>query len=148
MRRTVGAPAPRAVSAPAYAKPDAPGVHMGLNTTVAVYHVVGAADTFEEAAQAVFGMLSEAQTKYPDWPRVVYLDVEGHRGDAAGFDPDFYEFQQDFWFSTVAPFATAFETPLTGPLLNPEPQRNDLPDALRIGGDERPHTGQVIPDAG
>lgn len=121
---------------------------MGFDTSVAVYHIVAAEDSFEAAAQAVFAGLIEAQRKYPDWPRVVYLDIEGHAGDAGGFDPDFYEFQQDFWFSTVAPFTTAFETPLTGPLFNPEPQRNDLPDVLRIGDDERPHAGQVIPNAG
>ena len=70
----------------------------------------------------------------------------GHEGDAAGFDPDFYEFQQDFLFSTVAPFVTALETPLTGALVNPDPQRNDVPDRLNIGGDTRPHAGQVIGD--
>ena len=104
---------------PEYAKPDAPGVHMGFDNSVSIYHVVGPEDSFETAAQDVF-----------TWLR------------------DFYEFQQEFWFSTVAPFVTAFETPMTGPLVNPDRQRNDVPDALRIGGDDRPHTGQVIPDAG
>ncbi len=62
------------------------------------------------------------------------------------FDADFYEFQQDFWFSTVAPFVQAFELPVTGGLVNPETQRNDVPDRLNIGGDVRPHAGQVIGD--
>ena len=132
--------------APDYAKPDAPGVHMGFDNTVAVYHVVMPEDSFEHAARAVMGLLREAQDRFPDWPRTVYLDVAGHEGDAAGFDPDFYEFQQDFWFSAVAPFATAFETPITGGLVNPEPQRNDVPHRLRFGGDDRPHAGQVIGD--
>jgi len=72
--------------------------------------------------------------------------VAGHEGDAAGFDPDMYEFQQDFWFSAVAPFVQAFETPLTGGLVNPDRQRDDVPDRLNIGEDTRPHTGQVIGD--
>ena len=133
-------------SAPDYAKPDSPGVHMGFDNTVAVYHVVAPEDSFEAAAHAVIGLLRQAQDQFPDWPRVVYLDVAGHEGDAVGFDADFYEFQQDFWFSAVAPFTTAFETPVTGGLVNPEPQRNDVPHRLEIGGDTRPHAGQVIGD--
>ena len=131
---------------PEHAKPESPGVHMGFDNTVAVYHVVGPDDTFEQAARAVIALLRQAQDQFPDWPRVVYLDVAGHEGDAAGFDPDFYEFQQDFWFSAVAPFTSAFETPITGGLVNPEPQRNDVPHRLTIGGDTRPHAGQVIGD--
>ena len=138
---------PPTMSAPAYNKPETPGLHLGFDNTVALYHVVEADDTFEEAVQAVFGLLKEAQARYPGWPRLVYLDVHGHRGDAAGFDADFYEFQQEFLFSVVAPFVTALDAPLTGPLLNPEPQRNDVPDRLRLGTDARPHAGRVIPDA-
>ena len=133
---------------PDYAKPDAPGVHMGFDNTVALYHVVAPDESFEEAAQHVFTLLREAQERFPDWPRVFYLDVAGHEGDAAGFDADFYEFQQDFLFSTVAPFVAALETPLTGGLVNPDPQRNDVPDRLRIGADARPHAGRVVPDHG
>lgn len=131
---------------PDYAKPDAPGVHMGFDNTISVYHVVLPEDTFEDAAQAVFALLRDAEARFPGWPRVFYLDVAGHEGHAAGFDPDFYEFQQDFLFSTIAPFVQALETPLTGGLVNPQPQRNDVPDRLNIGGDVRPHAGQVVPD--
>lgn len=132
---------------PEYNKPEAPGLHLGFDNTVALYHVVEAGDTFEDAAGAVFGLLVEAQTRYPGWPRVFYLDVNGHDGDAAGFDADFYEFQQEFLFSVVAPFVTAFDTPLTGGLVNPEPQRNDVPDRLRLAADDRAHAGRVVPDA-
>ena len=133
---------------PAYAKPDAPGVHLGFDNSVAIYHVVAPDDSFEDAAQAVFGLLRDAEARFPGWPRAFYLDVAGHDGDAGGFDPDFYEFQQDFWFSTVAPFVQVFETPLTGPLANPDRQRDDVPDRLTIGEDTRPHAGQVIGDHG
>lgn len=131
---------------PAYAKPDAPGVHMGFDNSVALYQVVLPEDTFDEAAQAAFGLLRDAQARFPGWPRVYYLDVAGHEGEAGGFTPELYEFQQDFLFSTLAPFVTALETPLTGGLVNPEPQRDDVPDRLRIGGDTRPHAGRVVPD--
>lgn len=123
---------------PAYNKPDAPGIWMNFDNSVSIYHVVEADDDFETAARDVFGYVKKAQEDFPDWPRVFYIDIRGHDGDQAGFDADFYEFQQEFFFSTLAPFLTGFEMPLTGPLLNPERQRNDLPDRLvvRIETDE------------
>lgn len=133
---------------PAYHKPETPGVHVAPDNSVALWHVVAPGDTFEAAAQALVALLAEAQRRFPGWPRVFFLDVDGHAGDAAGFTPDLYELQQDFWFSAVAPFVTAFETPLTGGLVNPAPQRDDVPERLRIGGDARPHAGQVIPNHG
>lgn len=133
---------------PAYAKPETPGVHVAPDNSVAIWHVVAPGDSFEDAAHAVVARLAEAERRFPGWPRVFYLDVDGHEGDAAGFTPDLYELQQDFWFSAVAPFLTAFETPLTGPLANPEPQRDDVPERLKIGGDVRPHAGQVVPNHG
>ncbi|WP_179270948.1 hypothetical protein [Rubricoccus marinus] len=133
---------------PEYNKPDSPGIHMGFDNTVAIYQVVAPEDTFEAAATEAVDFLREAEQRFPGWPRVFYLDVAGHDGDAGGFDPDFYEFQQEFFFSVLAPFISAAEMPLTGGLVNPEPQRNDVPDALRFGEDVRPHAGQVVPDHG
>ncbi|MDX1438907.1 MAG: hypothetical protein R3284_03290 [Rubricoccaceae bacterium] len=132
---------------PEYNKPEAPGLHLNFDNTVSVYHIVAPEESFEEAAQSVFDLLKEAETRYPGWPRTFFLDIAGHDGEAAGFDSDFYEFQQEFLFSVIAPFVAALETPLTGPLVNPDPQRNDFPDRLNIGGDRRPHRGTVIPDA-
>jgi len=132
---------------PEYNKPEAPGVHMGFDNTVSVYHIVEEEDTFEVAAQAVFDLLKDAQERFPDWSRVFFLDIAGHEGEAGGFSHDFYEFQQEFLFSVVAPFVSAFETPLTGGLVNPDSQRNDLPNRLNIGRDVRPNSGTVIPDA-
>ena len=119
---------------PEYRKPDTPGISMNFDNTISVYHVVGAGDTFEGAARDVMALLRDSQSQYPDWPRVLYVDIEGHRGPNHGFDDDFIEFQQELLFSTMAPFVTALETPLTGPLLNPDPQRNDVPDELVIRG--------------
>ncbi len=117
---------------PAYNKPESPGVWMNFDNTVAIYHVVQPTDTFYQATQAVFGVVKEAQDRFPDWPRVFYLDINGHTDPHHGFEDDFVEFQQEFWFSAIAPFLTSFDLPLTGPLVNPNPQRNDLPDELVI----------------
>ncbi|MEM1095031.1 MAG: hypothetical protein AAGJ10_10545 [Bacteroidota bacterium] len=117
---------------PEYSKPDAPGIWMNFDNTVSVYHVVGPDDTFEKAAQDLFGVVKEAQEQFPDWPRLLYVDIVGHIDNTGRFSEDFVEFQQEFMFSTVAVFVTALELPLTGPLLNPNPQRNDFPDSLGI----------------
>ena len=95
--------------------------------------VVEAEDRFVDAVQRAFGLIKEAQTRFPGWLRTFYLEVNGHAGDHSGFDEDFLEFQQELFFSTMAPFLTAFDLPLTGPLLNPETQRDDLPDEIVIG---------------
>ena len=74
---------------------------MQFDNTVAIRHIVRAEDTFEQAAAAIFNYLKKAQDDFPDWSRVFYLDIEGHTGESAGFDEDFYEFQQEFFFSTM-----------------------------------------------
>jgi hypothetical protein len=119
---------------PEYNKPDAPGIAMNFDNTVSLYHVVARQDSFEDAVTAVFSLLKTAHDKYPEWPRVFYVDIEGHAGPRDGYDDDFYEFQQEFWFSTIAHFVTAFELPLVGRLINPNPQREDLPDQLVVSG--------------
>ena len=105
---------------------------MNFDNSVAIYHVLGPELTFEEAAYEIFEAVREAQNRYPDWPRIFYLDIVGHASDSHPFDNDFIELQQEFWFSMIAPFLTSFELPLTGPLVNPEVQRNDLPDSVLI----------------
>ena len=104
---------------------------MGSDNVVSIYHIVEADDDFDAAAQAVFTLIKEAQVRYPDWPRVVYLDVRSHDGERHGFDDDMFEFQQEFMIATMGPFLTAIDMPLLS-VWNPEDQRNDLPDALAI----------------
>ena len=125
---------PGATYEPAHNKPDEPGIAMNFDNTVSIYQKVLADETFEQAVTEAFGYIREAQASFPDWPRIFYLEIEGHKGDRHGYDDDFFEFQQEFWFSTIAHFVYAFETPLTGGLVNPQPQRNDLPDQLVIKG--------------
>jgi hypothetical protein len=119
---------------PEYNRPDEPGIAMNFDNTVSLYHIVEPDDTFEEAVSGIFSLVKRAESEYPGWPRVFYLDIRGHSGDRNGFDDEFFEFQQEFWFSTIAHFVTAFETPITGGLVNPNSQRNDLPDQLVISG--------------
>jgi hypothetical protein len=118
---------------PEYRKPETPGISMHFDNTVSVMHVVGPEDTFEAAAQGAVDLLREAERRFPGWPRTFYLDIEGHVGEDGRFSEDMVELQQEFLFSVIGPFVRAMETPLTGGVVNPDPQRNDVPDRLRIG---------------
>lgn len=117
---------------PLYQKPDAPGVWMNFDNTVSVYFVVEPQHTFETAAQGIFEMLKDAQQQFPDWPRILFLDVIGHTDDLGRLEDDMVELQQEFLFSVAGPFVTALSAPLVS-ALNPELQNNTFPDRLRIG---------------
>ena len=120
---------------PDYDKPDTEGIHMNFDNTVSIYHVVGPKDDFEQAAQDVFAYLREAQNEFPDWPRVLYVDIEEHREDGPNgprFEEDFREFQQEFLLGALGTFFTALALPLVQ-VVNPQEQRNDVPDALNLG---------------
>lgn len=117
---------------PNYNKPEQPGVALNFDNTVSIYYVVKEEERFEDAARAAVDLLREAQERFPDWPRTFYLDIAGHADEQGRLEEDFVEFQQEFLFSVIGPFVTAMDTPLTGGVLNPEPQRNDVPDRLRI----------------
>lgn len=114
-----------------YNKPEHPGIWMNFDNTISIYHIVGKNDSFEKAALDLFDLVLDAQRRFPNWPRALYLDIEGHVLPNGQFEEDFVELQQDFLFATIAPFVTALETPLVDGM-NPEPQRNDVPDKLNI----------------
>lgn len=44
-----------------------------------IYHRVMKRENFEKAANDIYDLLVEAQKKYPDSPRVLYLDIDSHR---------------------------------------------------------------------
>jgi len=116
---------------PEYNKPDAPGIHMNFDNTVSLYHIVGAEDDFETAAHDLFDLLSEAQEDFPDWPRVLYIDIENHVRDDGRLEEDMIELQQEFLIAAMGKFFTALALPLVS-VVNPDSQVNDLPDELRL----------------
>jgi len=124
---------------PEYNKPEAPGLHMNFDNTVSLYHIVGAEDDFETAAQDVFALLKEAQERFPDWPRVLYLDIQGHLDGQGRFTDDMIELQQEFLIAAMGKFFTALALPIVA-VVNPDTQVNDLPDelVLQAPGSELP----------
>jgi len=114
---------------PEYNKPDTPGIHMNFDNTVSLYHVVAEDDDFETAANDVFDLLQEAQDRFPEWPRVLYLDIEGHLNSEGRFEEDMVELQQEFLIAAMGKFFTALALPIVA-VVNPDNQVNDVPDEL------------------
>ena len=116
---------------PEYNKPDAPGIWMNFDNTVSVYHIVEEQHDFDRASRDIFARLQEANQKFPDWPRVLYLDIQGHLDPHGRFDPDMVELQQEFLIEALGEFWTALDMPLVS-VVNPRPQNNNIPDSLSI----------------
>jgi len=53
----------------------------------ALYHVVQAGESFQTAAPIVVLIIRNAQRRAPGHPRVLYLDIDGHRLVDGSFDP-------------------------------------------------------------
>jgi hypothetical protein len=99
---------------------------------VLLSHEVRAQDDFAQAAHDVFILLRAAQIQHPGVPRRLIISIDGHTGDRAGYDPDFFEFQQEFMLGAMGRYFTRIEMPLTGDLSNPEPQDDNIGDGLQV----------------
>lgn len=98
---------------------------------VAIYHRIMRRENFETAAKDLFRLLAEAQKKEPGRKRVLYLDIDGHKNQAGGFDEDMFELQRHFIVEFLLPYFSEVHIPL-GSFVNKEEQRNDIPDQLDI----------------
>lgn len=79
----------------------------------------------------ILKLIRDAQEEYPNKPRAVYLDIEGHRNEQGGFDADTYELQTKFAMEFLLPFVTDLHIPLIS-LTNTKDQDNEIPDVLEI----------------
>ena len=81
-------------------------ITMREDHVVLLQHRVTAEDDFARAAADVFTLLTTAQEQHPGGIRSLVLTIEGHVGERAGFDPDFFEFQQGFLLGAIGKFLT------------------------------------------
>ena len=115
-------------------KPEQPGITLTQDGHAAILLCIGPDESFDDAATKLFQLLQQAQSQFAGVPRHLYIEIDGHRGERAGFDPDFFEFQQEFLLGSMGQFFTMIDMPLTGALGNPEAQNNDVADRLKIDG--------------
>jgi hypothetical protein len=117
---------------PTYNRPDKPGITLTAEGTVCILLQIEAEQSFEDAAAGVFKLLRSSQNRFPGVPRHLCVEIDGHTGIRNGFDEHFFEFQQEFLLATMGVFCTMIDAPLTGCLMNPDPQINELPDRLDV----------------
>jgi hypothetical protein len=114
-------------------------------TAMALYHCVYPEENFEQAAREIFDLVRHTIEFFPNAKRSLYLDIEGHRTSTDAFDKDMFELQKDFLLGYLMPFLTEARVPLAH-ARNPNPQRDDLPDELRIyaSSDEVPNDVEIV----
>lgn len=101
--------------------------------TMHLYHYMKAHDKFESTANMLVNLIYEAQKSNPDHPRILYLDIKGHRNKLGGYDQDAYELMSEFIPKHLLMWLTVAHTPL-GTLTNPY-QMNDVPEGVEITGE-------------
>lgn len=99
--------------------------------SIAIYHRVMRREGFEETARILLHLVRDARDKAPDKPRVLYLDIDGHRNEAGGFDGEMFELQQEFVLGFLMPFLKEVHMPLAS-ASNPREQSNEVPDELHF----------------
>lgn len=95
---------------------------------IAIYHVMRGKENFEDTADMLFQMVKSAATKHPGKPRILYLDIEGHRNKAGGFDHDAFEVQQGFILGFLGRWLSEVSMPLMH-TRTPQ-QHEDVPESL------------------
>lgn len=104
----------------------------GLSSTPALlYHCVFAEEQFESSAEMIVTLIHRAQQAEPGRPRVLYLDIDGHRNALGGFDADTWELQKYFIPGCLGRYLKEIHMPL-GSFRAAKAQRNDIPPTVRI----------------
>ena len=105
------------------------------NKKVAIYHVVLENEDFARAAKMLYMTVYMAQQKNPNQPRVLYLDIDGHRNSQGGYDHDIFELPKDFVLGFLFPYLSEVHMPLIS-VVNDKLQQNEMPEELAIFGYE------------
>jgi hypothetical protein len=99
--------------------------------TIAIYHRVFPHENFEDTARVLLQLLNKAQSDFPDAPRHLYLEIDGHRNSKGEFDDDMLELQTKFTVEVLIQFLRGANTPLAK-VKNQKPQNNNVPSVLNL----------------
>ena len=102
---------------------------------VALYHRIFRRENFETAANDLMGLIYQAQIDEPNEARALFVDIDGHRNEAGGFDEDMRELQTEFAIEVLLQFVEELHFPLME-LKNPKGQNNNVPRKLLIGNQQ------------
>ncbi|WPS85653.1 hypothetical protein SMD22_00915 (plasmid) [Brevibacillus halotolerans] len=92
---------------------------------IGIYHTVKSTDGFDTAANAIYQLVVEAQTKEPNKDRYLYIKIEGHRNKNGGFDREMYNLLTHFMLGFMGSYVKNIKCPMYR-LINPKTQNNQL----------------------
>lgn len=101
-----------------------------MNPTIRIYHRISAQEKFEQTVNILVNLIYQAQLKNPDQPRILYLDITGHRNELGGYDTDTFELMSEFIPKHLIMWLSEAHMPL-GKMDNPY-QQNDVPEGVEI----------------
>ena len=67
---------------------------MNDDKAMLLYHLVKSDEDWKTSADMIIGIINAAAEKFPAKPRILVLDIEGHRNSADGFDWDMMTLQR------------------------------------------------------
>lgn len=112
-------------------RPDHERINALRDKSIAIQHTVFAEENFQTAARMLYKLIYTAQQKFPNQKRVLYLDIEGHRNNAGGYDRDMLELQKEFMLDFLMPYISVAHLPLCS-IENTKLQENELFEDLAI----------------
>ena len=98
---------------------------------IAIYHRTYRRENFETAVKDLIGLLYSAQQQNPNEPRSLFVDIDGHKNEAGGYDADMYELQKEFALEVLLPFVEELHMPLYS-IKNTNEQKNDIPKKIVV----------------
>ena len=101
--------------------------HEESKPMAAIYHRVYAHESYEAACKSICRLIKTAIETQPGKPRHLFLDIDGHRNRAGGFDDDMFKLQTQFIIKEIMPYITRVFMPL-GQYRNGKRQRNNFPN--------------------
>lgn len=112
-------------------RPDHERINALRDKSIAIQHTVFAEENFQTAARMLYKLIYTAQQKFPNQKRILYLDIEGHRNNAGGYDRDMLEIQKEFMLDFLLPYLSVAHLPLCS-VENTKLQKNELFEDLAI----------------
>lgn len=113
--------------------PRLPGLPRPDGDGVAIYHRMKSREDFAETARILALLVKKAIREHPGQPRHLFLDIDGHRNDAGGYDHDAFELMAHFIPNILGPHLTRIPNlPEAGTWFENPNQNDDLPDLLMI----------------
>jgi hypothetical protein len=100
----------------------------------AIYHRVYAHEDFEHAARTLYDLVYNTQRRCPGAKRSLFLDIDGHRNEAGGFDGEMFSLINQFIMPTLMKYLTSASVPIFGEFARKDgsPQIDEIPQVLVI----------------